>query len=123
MATIKQINEWRDKLPDDWDGEAIEQLTEEAYRDANHEKLKLIAAYLGFFEALAVAVRQGVYDLKVLDGIAGSRLMNIGTNYQPFFARRRHEVGAQSAYRNLEWLSEEISRLPSRRQTPGTPSS
>jgi len=65
---------------------------------------------LQYFEALAVAVRSGSYDLTVLDSIAGSRIINICENYQSFFDKRRVEVGTSKAYEHLEWLGDEIRK-------------
>lgn len=110
MATAEKVSEWRAVLPNDWDKEAIDQYVNSAYRKKDSSKLQTLASYLGFFESLAVAVRSDIYDLAVLDQIAGSRIMNIAQNYQEFFVKRRIEVGADTAYRSLEWLGGEICK-------------
>jgi hypothetical protein len=115
MATIDKVIRWREDLPNDWDSAAIERLITEAYETNDDRRQRQIAVYLGFFETLAVAVRHGVYDLNVIDDIAGSRLLNISSNYETFFKRRRIQVGAQTAYENLVWLGKELATLPSRR--------
>ena len=71
----------------------------------------VLASYLAYFEALAVAVRSSIYDIAVLDAIAGSRILDISRNYQLFFTMRRQEVGSEFAYVNLEWLGNEIQKL------------
>ena len=114
MVTINQVTQWREKLPDDWDAAAIKQVVDEAYKTDDQKTKRLIASYLGFFETLAVAEEEGVYDLKTLDAIAGSRLANISTNYRPFFEKRRKEVGATSAYVHLVELGNKIGELPHR---------
>jgi hypothetical protein len=88
----------------------------EAYDSADSVKLNHLARYLGFFEALAAAVSADVYDIEVLDAVAGFRIRNITENYRPFFERRRIEAGANSAYRELEWL---VLRLRDLRESMG----
>jgi hypothetical protein len=113
MSTVRQVNHWREILPDDWDDSAINSMVETAYSFRDRIILLRIAEYLGFFEALATAVRHDVYDIEVLASIAGSRILNIAQGYHPFFVRRRIEVGTSLAYEHLEWLASQISRLPS----------
>ena len=116
MATMAKVNEWRSILPGDWDRPRIDAFTREVYGRKGAGKMLILATYLAYFEALAVAVRGNVYDLAVLDAIAGSRILNICQNYQVFFERRRKEVGSDLAYHNLEWLGREIQRV---RTSPG----
>jgi hypothetical protein len=113
MSTMERVGEWRTKLPDDWDGAKIADYTRAAYGRRGEPKRLVLASYLAYFEALAVAIRRGIYDLSVLDSIAGSRVLNICQNYRNFFLARREEVGSDLAYRNLEWLAAEIKRIRS----------
>jgi hypothetical protein len=108
MSTIQKVNEWRSLLPDEWDKPAVEKYVDKAYGHGGKNELHVLAAYLQYLEALAVAVRSGIYDLDVLNSIIGSRIINICENYQPFFDKRRAEVGTSKAYENLEWLGNEI---------------
>jgi hypothetical protein len=108
MTTLERVGKWRANLPDDWDKAAVDQYVHNAYNPKDSGKLQTLAGYLGYFESLAVAVRTGIYDVDVLDLIAGSRVINISQNYQDFFSKRRVEVGADTAYRSLEWLGSEI---------------
>jgi hypothetical protein len=112
MNTMQRVNEWRSLLPDEWDQPAVEAYINKAYGHSHGGKGKLgiLAGYLQYFEALAVAVRSGIYDLTVLDSIAGSRIINICENYQSFFDKRRVEVGTGKAYEHLEWLGDEIRK-------------
>ena len=111
MGAAPRIAAWRKALPNDWDKPAIEKFVRAALADPDHPALQDLAAYLGFFEALAVSVSSDVYDLAVLDAIAGSRICNIATNYRTFFEHRRREAKADSAYRELEWLCRRIQEL------------
>jgi hypothetical protein len=111
MSTAQKVSEWRSIIPDDWDKVRIGAFTRNVYRRNDKAKMLVLASYLGFFEALAVAIRADVYDLTTFDAIAGSRILNICQNYQQFFALRRKEVGSSFAYRNLEWLGNALSEL------------
>lgn len=111
MSTMQKVSEWRSVLPADWDKQQIEAFTNRIYRRGGESKKLVLASYLAYFEALAVAVRAGIYDITVLDAIAGARILNISENYQRFFALRREEVGTVHAYRNLEWLAHSIGEL------------
>jgi hypothetical protein len=66
MSTVRQVNHWREILPDDWDDSAINSMVETAYSFRDRIILLRIAEYLGFFEAPATAVRHDVYDIEVL---------------------------------------------------------
>lgn len=121
MATMRNVNEWRSVVPDDWDKLRIEAFTRSVYRRNGASKMLALASYLAYFEALAVAVRADVYDLTVLDAIAGSRILNICQNYQLFFSLRRNEVGSAFAYRNLEWLANSIHELRSSAEYENAP--
>jgi hypothetical protein len=110
MSTAERVAAWRSVLPDDWDKREIDAYTERIYgqRDRDRAQTLVLASYLGFWEALAVAIRAGIYDLAVFDSISGSRILNICENYQDFFVARREEVGTDLAYNNLEWLGTEL---------------
>ena len=109
MATVEKVAAWRSILPDDWDGPGIDTYTKSLYSGRrDKEKMLVLAGYLAFWEALAVAIRAGIYDLAVFNSIAGSRILNICDNYRNFFVARRKEVGSDQAYVNLEWLAAEL---------------
>ena len=116
MATMKKVGEWRSKLPADWDKRAIDAYVRNAYRRRHEDKIRVLANYLQYYEALSVAVLSDVYDKRIIDSIAGSRIMNIAENYAGFFVARRKEVGADTAYRNLEQLGYAIREF---RKSPG----
>lgn len=111
MATMRRVAEWRSLLPDDWDQQAIDAYVRDAYRPRSKDKVKVLANYLQYYEALSVAVLSGIYDRDIIDSIGGSRIINIADNYQKFFARRRTEVGAGTAYQNLELLAHQLREL------------
>jgi Domain of unknown function (DUF4760) len=114
MSTLQRVSEWRAVLPNDWDEREIGRYINKVYGRRGEDQRKILASYLSHFEALAVAVNSGIYDLEVIDAVAGSRIIHISQNYRPFFARRRKEVAADSAYRYLEWLGDEITEIRKR---------
>jgi hypothetical protein len=109
MATVAHVNEWRAHLPDDWDKLAIDRYVRKAHGRSGRGALIRLVSYLGYFEALATAVHADVYDFHILNSIAGSRILNIATNYQDFFAHRRQDVDATTAYREITWLGCKIA--------------
>lgn len=111
MATMQRVAEWRSLLPDDWDRSAIDIYVRDAYRPRGKDKARVLANYLQYYEALSVAVLSGIYDRKTIDAIGGSRIINIAENYEAFFAKRRKEVGAGTAYENLELLARQLREL------------
>jgi len=111
MSTLERLANWRIELPDEWDKEAVSAYIDRIYEPNHQEEGRTLASYLGYFETIAMAVRSDIYDLVVLDGIAGSRIVNITNNYRVFFQRRRAEVRASSAYENVEWLGRQITQL------------
>jgi hypothetical protein len=115
MSTLQRVSEWRTILPNDWDKSEIDRYINKVYGRRGEDQRKILASYLSHFEALAVAVNSGIYDLEVMDAVAGTRIMHISQNYRPFFVRRRKEVAADSAYRYLEWLGDEIRETRKRR--------
>jgi hypothetical protein len=77
MTTMQKVSEWRSILPDDWDRPGIDAYLSSAYGRDGRAKIEILASYLQYFKAMAVAVRFDIHDLSVLDSIAGSRIMNI----------------------------------------------
>jgi hypothetical protein len=106
MTTMQKVSEWRSILPGDWDRSGIDAYLSSAYGRDGRAKIEILASYLQYFEALAVAVRFDIHDLSVLDLIAGSRIMNICENYRSFFVNRRKEVGVELAL--SAWESDRI---------------
>lgn len=72
MATMQKVGEWREQLPDDWDTAGICSYVDGAYRRKGGARRRILAIYIGYFEALAVAVHSGIYDLSVIDSLAGA---------------------------------------------------
>jgi hypothetical protein len=113
MATMQRVGEWRSMLPDEWDRQAIDAYIRDSYRPRGKDKVKVLANFLQYYEALSVAVLSGIYDRDIIDSIGGARIINIAENYETFFTKRRKEVGADTAYRNLELLARQLRELRS----------
>jgi hypothetical protein len=113
MTTVEIRTKWKAVLPDDWETAAIHEFIEAAYASNDKAMLGCIVDYLGYFEALAVAIASEVYDLQILDSIAGTRIRSIARNYKPYFERARVVNGVPSLYVELEWLGERLEALRS----------
>ena len=111
MATIEHIGDLRVRLPNDWEGGEIAAFISRAFQKGAREDIFAIARYLSYFEAVAVGVTMDVYDLKVINELAGSRILALANNYVPFFERRREEVGSNTPYENLQTLGSTLARL------------
>ena len=113
MTTVQQRSNWKSILPDDWDHEKIRKFIDGTLQKRDEDKLRCIADYLGYFEALAVAVGAGIYDLEVLHSMAGARIINIAKNYQPYYLHARNSTGVLDLYTELEWLSGKLEEINS----------
>ena len=111
MTTVDVRTKWKAVLPDDWEEEKIRKFIHSAYRSRDRTKLQCITDYVSYFETLAVAVAAEVYDLEILDSIAGTRITSIAKNYRPFFERVRSMTGKPSLYVELESLGEKLQAM------------
>jgi hypothetical protein len=111
MGTVGQRAQWRSTLPDDLDADAVKKFIDDAYLADDATKLQTLRSYLGFFEALAVAVASEVYDIRILDSMDGTRIRRIAANYKPYFERARSAANAPSLYAELEWLGRHLEAL------------
>ncbi len=113
MTTVEQRARWKETLPDDWDESAIEQFIRTAFKKRDRVKLRCLADYFGYFEALAVAVAADVYDLEIIDSLAGARIIHIAQHYKEYFERVREATGVDDLYVELEWLARSLQDLRS----------
>src|SRR5262249_13445648 len=111
MMTIEQRTEWKTILPDDWDEAAIHKFIDAAYKSEENATLRHISDYLGYFETLAVAVSAEIYDLEILDSLAGSRIQSLAKNYEPYFTQVRRLTGRPSLFVELESLGKKLQEI------------
>jgi hypothetical protein len=111
MTTADVRARWKAILPDDWEGAEIHKFIRAAYRSRDRTKLQYIIDYLAYFDALAIAVAAEVYDIDILDSLAGSRIRSIAKNYEPFFERARRSTGVSALYVELESLGEKLQAM------------
>jgi hypothetical protein len=114
MQTIDLRSKWKSVLPDDWEELEVHKFIHSAFKASNGDKLQYINDYLSYFETLAVATGADVYDLEMLDSIAGTRITSIAENYKPFFQLIRNRTGKLSLYVELESLGEKLRVIRTR---------
>ena len=115
MTTVDQRSQWRAILPDDWDEAAIHAFIHKALTTGDVNQNRCLVDYLGYFETLAVAVSARVYDIEILDSLAGTRIRRIATNYRPYFLAARNTSGVAALYVELEWLGERLREAREKR--------
>lgn len=111
MESVEQRRHWASVLPDDMNAQAVAEFVEAAFESDDKVKLQHITNYLGFFEALAVAVAADVYDLEILDSMDGSTIRKVAANYRPYFERARQIHDAPAFFTELEWLGRQLQEL------------
>jgi hypothetical protein len=107
-----------DELPDDRDTEAICEFIEtllEAERDGREREPEIakgrraLTQYLSFWEAVALGVRQDVFDFETLELQAASHVIALWANYEPWISAREEKYG-KPLYEHLQWLAEGFER-------------
>lgn len=101
-----------EELPDDRDEEAIAAFIAElieAEKEGREREERIasrrhaLTQYLNFWEAVALGVEQGVFDLDTLNKQAGGHIASLWCNYQPWVESREEKFG-EALYRRLRWL-------------------
>lgn len=100
-------------LPDDRDAEAVTAFIEsllaeeeigEGEDPQSAKSRRALTQYLGFWEAVALGVRQEVFDFETLELQAAGHLIALSKNYEPWFLAREKKYG-QPLYQHLRWLA------------------
>jgi len=103
-----------DELPDDRDAEAISELIDtllSAEQEGQEREPEIASArraltqYLSFWEAVALGVKQGVFDFETLRMQAAGHVQALWANYEPWIRSRGEKYGAP-LYEHLRWLAE-----------------
>ncbi len=115
MSTVEQRDRIAAGLPDNQDVDAINRYIDAAFTDDDGTKRKRLRDYFSFYEAMAVAVAAGVYDLAVLDAMDGGTVLSITRNFAGYFHRERGTVQSSTWFVELEWLGRQIEQ----RRGPG----
>jgi hypothetical protein len=77
MTTAEQRDRLAADLPSNQDLDAINRYIDAAFSEPDGTKRKRLRDYFSFYEAMAVAVAAGVYDLAVLDAMDGGTVLSI----------------------------------------------
>jgi hypothetical protein len=103
-ATHSQQLEFRKILPRSRDSAEIATLIKEAI-DGDRQAENTITGYLNLFENFAAGARAGVFDLAVINQMAGGRIIAIQRNYRPWVDHVRKQLGEPHLHAELEWLA------------------
>ena len=117
QATLDAWNatlEWRGslwaQLPNDRDLDSVRAFCPDA-RDTSDPRFQLVVDYLNYLENLSVGVKHGVYDIEVLNSLAGSRIVAAWRGYSGFIADRREVLSAPTLWIELEGLAAALRAL------------
>jgi hypothetical protein len=102
----------QDRLPNDRDFTAVREFCPDA-NDTDHPNFRLVVAHLNYWENFATGVHEGVY-LKVVDNLAGDRVIGAWKSYEQFILGRRMAFGSVRVWDGLEKLANDLVELRSR---------
>lgn len=100
QSTLEKRESLRGVLPYDGDAAAIAAVTSRVMLEGG-ELQSIITGYIGLFELLAMGINVGVFDIDVLERMAGTRVRALATNYGPWINARREELGHPRLYSEL----------------------
>ncbi len=92
-------------------GEWTKEIAEKHLNSINSE---LISRGLNAFERLGAGVNLDIYDLKVLNKLAGKMIIDSFIAYAPLIAAREEQLGRSFLFREFELLYNELSKLRER---------
>ena len=105
----KQI-EFRKTMPNVWASVEIAALIENAL-NGDIAAEKNIIGYLNMYEHLAAGARTDIFDLDVINQLAGGWLILLERNYRPYIMHLRKIRGEFDVYGELEWQAKTLSKL------------
>jgi hypothetical protein len=108
-VSLDQRAEWQLLLPPDRESGLISDLIDEALKAGREEKRRIIHNYLGFWELLAAAIKEGVIDEPTAVRIARGRVVAVCKNYARFVETERTRQHAPKLYCELEDLARKIA--------------
>ncbi|MFS1466433.1 hypothetical protein BCU33_010200 [Vibrio lentus] len=85
--------------------------TEDAKTHLNSPNLELISKGINSFERLATGVNLDIYDLKVLNKLAGEMIVDSYLAYAPIIAVREEQLGKSDSFREFEVLYSKLDKL------------
>jgi hypothetical protein len=72
-----------------------------------------IADYLTYFEMLATGVNTDVFDLDIIERLAGTRILAIAANYQTWIEFRRAKYSQPRLYQEIVTLADKMQEMRS----------
>lgn len=111
VSTMEQRRVLWGALPDDFDETAIAAFIREVRDGAESTRESDLRDYLSLMETFALGVSIGVYDLKTVSQMMGSRISSLANAYRPYFEHLRRQTGISTLYVEIEWLDRELTSL------------
>jgi hypothetical protein len=117
QSTLEKRKALRAVLPYDGDAAAVAELIERALHESGERES--VTEYLGLFELLAMGTNTGVFDIAVLERMAGTRVRALTQNYMPWISARRAQLEHPKLYSELVALSLHLEARRARAQELG----
>lgn len=102
----------QDRLPNDREFAAVRAFCPHP-TDTLNPNFLLVVAHLNYWENFATGVHEGVYDLKVVDALAGERVVGAWRGYEEFILGRRKALSSERVWDGLEKLALDLGKLRS----------
>lgn len=119
-TTLDKRVSLRESLPDDRDAAGVADLVAEAIEKDESDSAHAITDYLTYFEMLATGANAGVFDIDIVERLAGTRILAIVANYKSWIEFRRAKYSQPKLYQELVTLGDEIRDRRSLEQTAPT---
>ncbi|MDC5757212.1 hypothetical protein OPW41_24295 [Vibrio europaeus] len=85
--------------------------SEDARKHLNSPNVELITKGINAFERLATGVNLDIYDLKVLNKLAGKMIVDSYIAYAPIIVVREEQLGYRGSFREFEILYNNLEKL------------
>ncbi len=104
-ASFSARTSLQERLPNDREFDAVRAFCPDP-TDTENDDFLLVVAHLNYWENFATGVHEGVYDIKVVDALAGDRVVGAWKGYEAFILGRRKALRSERVWDGLEsWPS------------------
>lgn len=86
----------------------------DARKHLNSPNLELITKGINAFERLATGVNLDIYDLNVLNKLAGKMIVDSYVAYAPIIVVSEEQIGTRNSFREFEILYSKLEKLRNR---------
>lgn len=107
----------RESLPHDRDAAGVADFIAKAIEKDDSDSAHDITDYLTYFGMFATGVNTGVFDIDIVERLAGTRILAIASNYKSWIDFRRAKYSQPKLYQELAILADEMRERRSHEQT------